>query len=367
MEAEKTKILIATAGFGEGHNSAAKGLNKSISDPSLCQIVDPCALAAPWLNKRMQLAYRRVTTHSPKLWKQIYVSCDRQDFSKERIPVMRRIRSTLGKIIEEKDVEALVSTYFIYPYFLERYVKKKGRRVPQYTIITDSLEVNNAWSKAPTDHWFVTDQYTQDRLINEGLESRKLHNFGFPVDPIFNELEPLDINDSLDEFSVLYFPTSKAPHIRRTARAVLRSDERASLTIVLGRNLRALYKKAMEIKSEFPGRVRLIGWTQRVPELLCSHHLVLGKAGGATVHEAIASACPIIVHSVIPGQEEGNVALLKIIGCGCYCKSEALIAKEIQSLLANHGELWREQKRRMMLHRKPNASKDISEFILSTL
>ena len=35
------------------------------------------------------------------------------------------------------------------------------------------------------------------------------------------------------------------------------------------------------------GRVRIIGWTRKIPRLLNSHHLVIGKAGGATVHEAI--------------------------------------------------------------------------------
>ena len=51
-----------------------------------------------------------------------------------------------------------------------------------------------------------------------------------------------------------------------------------------------------------------------------THHLVISKAGGATVQEAIAARCPMIVNQVIPGQEEGNARLIWRIwprrGCG---------------------------------------------------
>ena len=48
-----------------------------------------------------------------------------------------------------------------------------------------------------------------------------------------------------------------------------------------------------------------------MPELMMSHHLVISKAGGATVQEAIAARCPMIVNQVIPGQEEGNAELIR--------------------------------------------------------
>jgi processive 1,2-diacylglycerol beta-glucosyltransferase len=57
-------------------------------------------------------------------------------------------------------------------------------------------------------------------------------------------------------------------------------------------------------------RVKVLGWTNQMPELMMSHHLVISKAGGATVQEAIAARCPMIVNQVIPGQEEGNAELI---------------------------------------------------------
>ena len=50
--------------------------------------------------------------------------------------------------------------------------------------------------------------------------------------------------------------------------------------------------------------------------LICESHLMIGKAGGASVQEAMASACPMIIDSIIPGQEEGNAELITNKGSG---------------------------------------------------
>ncbi len=363
----KTRILIATAGFGEGHNSAANGLKYALGADEVAQIVDPCEIAAPRINERLKVAYRRLSTHNPYIWKSIYNACDKRDFTKERLPVMRKIRATLGNLIEEKEAEALLSTYFIYPYFLERYVKRKGRQVPVFTVLTDSIEINAAWFKAPCDHWFVTDQFTRQKLIRFGLSPGVVHEFGFPIHPKFTELTPLSADAEIEPFKVLFFPTTRRPDVKKTALATLRADARTHLTIVLGKNVKQLYKLATELKNEYPDRVKFLGWTQHVPELLTSHHIVIGKAGGATVHEAIAANCPMLVHHMVPGQEEGNLALLRASQCGEYVGSPSELGSAIQDLLSHNGSLWRLQKENMLRIAKPNAAKTISDFVLEHL
>lgn len=367
QESENTRILIATAGFGEGHNSAAKGLKDALGSDDVAQIVDPCELAAPIINDRIKKAYRRVSTHNPTLWKNIYNACDRRDFTKERLPIMRKARETLGALIEEKEVEALLSTYFIYPYFLERHVKRQGTRVPVFTVVTDSIEINAAWFKAPCDHWFVTDQFTRQKLIKFGLSPSVVHEFGFPIHPRFTSLAPLPTETSVTPFKVLFFPTSRRPHVKKSVLAILKADPCTQVTIVMGKSVRSLYKPMMEIKDAHPGRVTLLGWTQRVPELLTSHHIIVGKAGGATVHEAIAANCPMLVHHIVPGQEEGNLALLQSCQCGEYVKNANELMEAIQSLLAHDGALWRVQKENMRRIAKPNAARTIADFVLERI
>lgn len=367
QEALTTRVLIATAGFGEGHNSAASGLKQALGPDEVAQIVDPCEIAAPYINNRVKKAYRRLTTHTPYIWKGIYNACDRRDFSKERVPLMRKIRATLGSLIEEKEAEALLSTYFLYPYFLERHVKRKGRRVPVFTVVTDSIEINAAWFKAPCDDWFVTDRFTRQKLVDFGLSPSVVHEFGFPIQPRFKHLTPLPHEGSISPFKVLFFPTANRPRFKSSLRTMLEADPSVEATVVMGKNVKALYRSTLEIKAEFSERVTFLGWTQLVPELLSSHHVIVGKAGGATVHEAIAANCPMLVHHIVPGQEEGNLALLESSGCGSYVDSSSELKDAVQKLVNNDGALWREQKENMKKIAKPDAAETIAQFVLDKI
>ncbi|MBK9095287.1 MAG: hypothetical protein IPM84_21515 [Anaerolineae bacterium] len=51
----------------------------------------------------------------------------------------------------------------------------------------------------------------------------------------------------------------------------------------------------------------IYGFTREVPTLMHASDIVLTKAGGLSVSEALAAGLPIILHSAIQGQETGNV------------------------------------------------------------
>jgi processive 1,2-diacylglycerol beta-glucosyltransferase len=118
------------------------------------------------------------------------------------------------------------------------------------------------------------------------------------------------------------------------------------LTITAGRDpdLRA---KLIERTRKHADRVRVLGWTNQMPELMMSHHLVISKAGGATVQEAIAARCPMIVNQVIPGQEEGNAELIWRFGLGAVAEKNREVAEAGgNSPLPNaprNGHEWREE------------------------
>jgi len=77
-----------------------------------------------------------------------------------------------------------------------------------------------------------------------------------------------------------------------------------------------------------------------MPELLMSHHLVIGKAGGRTVQEAIAARCPMIVNQVIPGQEEGNAELIWRFGLGAIAEKNREVAELVENAFAKKASQW---------------------------
>lgn len=362
------RILIVTAAFGEGHNSAARNLGLALDAAgAVTRVGDPCLLGAPGLTSLLSRGYRMVTTRFPRIWAWIYKSTDRCDFSRRRSPVMRLPERALGALIDEFKPTAIVSTYPVYPYFLPRIRQGIGaRKLPVFTVVTDSIEINAAWLRAPSDFWLVTDSATREAMIGRNLPAEKIIDTGFPVNPVFSELTPVAAEDKCEPFRVLYFPTASPAQLGRHGRAMLDAAPSVRLTLVLGRNVRRLVTKARELKAAYPGRVRLIGWTRKVPQLLNSHHLVVGKAGGATVHEAIAAHCPMLIHHLVPGQEEGNLHLLESIGGGGLADSPALLQRRIADLLRDHAAGWRSMKHALARHGRNAGAITAARFILKS-
>jgi processive 1,2-diacylglycerol beta-glucosyltransferase len=362
------RILVLTAGFGEGHNSAAQHLALALrAEGAQVRVEDPCLLGAAVPTRVVQAVYRWITALTPWLWGRMFRSADAMDFTRNQW-WMRLPEQAMGRLIAEFRPEAIISTYPLYPYFLERLVRSGAMpQVPTFLVVTDSLVIHGVWRKAATDFWLVTDRRTREALIHAGLPPERVVETGFPVHPRFATLTPIAASDPLAPPRILYFPTPNRPHVRRTARALLDAAPGARLTIVLGRRFRRLYRYARQLKSEYPGQVRLTGWTRRVPELLTSHHVVVGKAGGATVHEALAARCPMIIDHLVPGQEEGNLALLRAIDAGLLANTPQRITAAVRELLGDNASRWREMKHHLSIHARPSAATTAADFILSHL
>src|SRR5262249_53526252 len=122
--------------------------------------------------------------------------------------------------------------------------------------------------------------------------------------------------------------------------------------------------KLIERLREHGDRVRVYGWTNQMPKLLMSHHLVIGKAGGAIVQEAIAASCPMIVNQVIPGQEEGNAELIKRLNLGAVAQDKKETCKCVEEAFAHRSRLWREWRDNLSRVSRPDAAVKIAELIL---
>ena len=113
------------------------------------------------------------------------------------------------------------------------------------------------------------------------------------------------------------------------------------------------------------GQVDIVGWTNELPHMLCRSHLLIGKAGGATVQETIAAGCPMIMNHVVSGQEEGNAQLIVETNSGVIAKSPTEVVEQVQRAFADDAKRWREWSANISKLSRPRASLDIAEFLLS--
>ncbi len=140
-----------------------------------------------------------------------------------------------------------------------------------------------------------------------------------------NEL-PQPIGD--EPRRVLYIINTGKKKAGKAIDRILEIDD-VHMTIVAGRDAE-LRAKLIERTRDMEHRVKILGWTNQMPELMMSHHLIIGKAGGAVVQEAIAARCPMIIKQVIPGQEEGNAELIERFNIGAVVEKNKEVAEAVE-------------------------------------
>lgn len=314
------RILILTAGFGEGHNTAARCTGEALASlaPQVAtKVIDPIALACPRLTAITREAYLGIINHTPLVWKAIYEMADRCGNDSLGGMGLRAARARMASELADFKPDLAITTYPVYVGFWEQlFPEGSPTPCPLITVVTDSLTVNSIWAQGRSDLWCVTDEGTVGRVRDLGVDASRIHVTGFPVSPKLAEFQREKSAPAGGEpFRLLWFPIASKRHTTTWLHslAALPRTPSWTCTVVLGKhkdNLRPMIESAISAGKLPPG-TEIIGWTDQIPRLLNEHHAVLGKAGGATVHEARTAARPMGIHYMVPGQEEGNALLLE--------------------------------------------------------
>src|SRR5689334_1821866 len=113
------KVLILTAGFGEGHNAAARSLRdglEHISDEVKVEVLDLFESSYGKFNTIAKNAYLGVVQYAPRVWGGIYSMLDNSSFLESRLAGLGRLKNALGDIVHETQPDVVVSTYPVYAY-----------------------------------------------------------------------------------------------------------------------------------------------------------------------------------------------------------------------------------------------------------
>jgi processive 1,2-diacylglycerol beta-glucosyltransferase len=359
------KILILTAGFGDGHNAAARNLRSAIElldEDARAEVVDLFADSYGAFNTFAKKTYLGVVQYAPKLWGGIY-SLLENPFVEKQLGGFTRLQNTLEKILAETQPDCVVSTYPVYAHVIKTIYGNNERPFRFITIVTDSISISSAWFRAPSDFFCVPNEASAEVLRKGGVPEKQIKTLGFPVSPTFaNPPAELPLPVGREPRRVLYIINTGKKKAGKAVDRLLELED-VHLTITVGRDpeLRA---ELIERTRKQADRVRILGWTNLMPELMMSHHLVISKAGGATVQEAIAARCPMIVNQVIPGQEEGNAELIWRCGLGAIAEKNREVAELVENAFAKRAAQWSEWRANLEKVSRPNAASDIAELIL---
>ena len=363
------KVLILTAGYGEGHNTAALNLRagmEAISDGNVqVRVVDLLETMYGRVNEWAKRMYLATINRVPLVWEKVYGLVDASSALQENLQWLLPLRQSMEALLAQEKPDAVVSTYPVYNYFIQKIYEQDARRpFAQVTVITDSISVNSIWYRTGSDAFIVANEDTAAVLRERQVPPEKIFVLGFPVSLRFaNRHAPRLEPGPGERWRVLYVINSGKRDAPNLIRQLLKLEE-IDLTVTVGRN-RELRAEVEAVVAESGREAEVLSWTDRLPDLMCAAHLIISKAGGATVQEALAAQTPLIMTQVVPGQEEGNARLLIDHGCGVLAPSPAEIAGLVQSAFANHGALWREWCSNIGGLSRPDAAREIARFVLS--
>jgi processive 1,2-diacylglycerol beta-glucosyltransferase len=363
------KILILTAGYGEGHNSAARALQAAFNErPGIeAELVDLFALRAPRLNNLSRRGYLQLINTAPRIWSRLYRWLDESPRAPWLLRSLASHRRLLGRIIAEKQPVALVSTYPVYAWLLNQLRREGQVFCPHYTVITDALTINSLWYRTPSSGWFVTDPDSAAFLRVRGVPAKQVHVSGFPVALAFADraphLVPPEPASPAQPRRVLFMINTGRAAALAITRALLQLPG-WHLTITAGRD-EGLRRELIDLALGAPAKADILGWTDRIPELLMTHHVAISKAGGATTQESITALCPLLVSQIVPGQEEGNYELIRRNDAGALAETPAAIVATLERLFASDAALWRHWRANLRRLAQPAAARTIAATVLN--
>jgi processive 1,2-diacylglycerol beta-glucosyltransferase len=187
------KILIFTAGFGEGHNTAARNIRDSLElvapDEVSVQVVDLFDRCYGKLNEFLRKAYIAAINRTPRVWGKIYNVIDGTQFVESNLVMLAKMKRSMIDLLSQTEPDAVVSTYPLYNYIIDEvYPEGEPRPFPQITVVTDSITVNSVWYRCATDYFIVANDDTAAVLRAGGVTDDRIRIFGFPVTHRFAEM-----------------------------------------------------------------------------------------------------------------------------------------------------------------------------------
>ena len=372
------KILIFYASYGGGHLNAAKSietcLKKNYQNFDV-ELIDCMKYVNLPLEKITTSAYREITKKAPWAWGRIYADSQKGPLAHISSRANKILAIKLLKLLRKKNPDIIISTHFFGSQMCS-YLKRKGKIHAKIATIMTDFAPHGQWLVGNNfiDYFFVAHDNMRDSLISQGIDGNKIFATGIPISDRFlanydrhEVLESFGLKDGLK--TVLFFGggefgLGKARTVE-IFESLIRYVDNIQIVAVAGKNerMKSHFMDVVE-RNHKEDSVKVLGFTNQVPELMSISDLVVTKPGGLTTSESLACNLPMVIINPLPGQEEENAALLESKGIAVWLRKEDEPRVVFEDLFA-HPEKLELMKENTNLLGKKFASEDICRIVIS--
>ena len=373
------KVLIFYASYGGGLLNAAKSIENCIKNNYKeieVELIDCMKYVNKTIEKVTTAAYREMAKKAPWAWGRIYSDAQKGPLAHISTRSNKILAIKLLKLLREKKPDLIISTH---PFGSQMcsYLKRKNKITSKIATIMTDFSPHDQWLVGHefTDFFFVAHDKMKEYLISKNITETKIYSTGIPIsdrfqinydkDEIFNRYN-LDKN----KFTILFFGGGEfglgKTRTVQIFESFVQEINKHNLQIVAISGKNEKMKNSFEeivSKYNFFDDVKIIGFSNEIPELMSISDLVVTKPGGLTTTESLASHLPMVIINPIPGQEEENAKFLEKNGIAIWIKKEDNVTEVLENLFSNSKKLENMKENTKKLA-KLHSTQDICDILL---
>ena len=282
-------ILIFYASYGGGHLNAAKSINEYILNNYKnynVELIDCMKYVNKAVEKVTTAAYREAAKSMPWVWGRIYADSQKGPLAHLSTRTNKILAIKLLRLLREKKPDLIISTH---PFSSQMcsYLKRKGKIS---TIMTD-FAPHEQWlvGKDFTDFYFVANNKMKEYLIQKNIPDHKVFVTGIPLSNRFlqtyNREEILHNYNLVDGKQIILFFGGGEFGLGKTRtfdifEAFVNLNKNFQIVAIAGKNekMKTKFEEIVE-KNNASDRVRVLDFTNQVPELMSISDVVVTKPG----------------------------------------------------------------------------------------
>lgn len=365
------RILICYLVRHSGHHAAARALEAELrkqNPHARIHCLDLLETTHPYWSAVVQYAYMSTIRRTPELWEALYDNFWFDLLTRRYIrPLVQRGNSAkLCHLMEHFKPDAIICTQ-AHPFaVLSAYAKRHQQALPLWGVITDYLP-HRFWyvEPAPNVRYIVPNEPALQRLMILGVPSEQIHTHGIPIQTDGMTQRKRALPES-NLPRILVMGGSRGLGARyRTLRHLDRAQADFRIDVVTGSN-RKLRQQLIKNRAAFRHPIRIRGYVKDAIVLMRASSLLIGKPGGMTSAEAMATGTPMLIIRPLPGQEHGNTETLVQQGAAIHLDRDQDLPGIVDSLFSNPPLLERMIQNAHQMGR-PEAAQEIAGHILASL
>jgi len=334
------RTLLLSASLGGGHQKAGEALSEALGDavPGYNAVhIDYLEYLTPLQRGATAGVYMWWLKYSPASYRFFYNWTNRENEWKIITAGFGTAGlSRLARDLRRTRPHLVISSYTAPVTLADTARKRLKMNFLNVELVTD-YSAHHHWARPEADVFLVATDAVKADLVHWGMNPEKIAVTGIPIMPrvanlVGAEKAPLRERFGLDPEDPVVLVSAGA---QGTYRGV---DEVVAACAAAGGRVQVLLLAGSGwVGTEQVGgaTVHRLGYTRFFPELLAASDLVVGKAGGLTVAEALTLGVPMLVYEPIPGQEEGNARYLESMGAALWAHSPWELRRDLLTLLGD--------------------------------